>query len=350
MKKPITIAHQRGVALLTILLLVVSITVVAGAMLASQKVMIRKSGVVRDQTQLIQDIHAAQKLAITVIQANNELTDYDYAKSLWAQPLPPIPFGDHSVSIQIADEASKFNINNLYQDGKADEAALKVLQRLLVSLDLEPKLAIAILDWQDPDREVYQDGGDEGIVYRGQNPNVTIPNQPFLTVDALQDIPEMNAEKLATLKPFITAVPYYLPININTASPELLAALIDGAAVEQVKPLIAQRERQPLESLDSIWQQPPFSLIDEAQKKVLTPMLAVDSQAFLAIINAQAGTSETPKQRFATVLISNLAENDDTERNNHENSTAPLDNKNGKTAKKSVKVISQRLWAFEPLL
>ena len=38
-------AHsQRGVALLTILLLVVSITVVAGAMLASQKIAIRRSG------------------------------------------------------------------------------------------------------------------------------------------------------------------------------------------------------------------------------------------------------------------------------------------------------------------
>ena len=36
-------AHsQRGVALLTILLLVVSITVVAGAMLASQKIAIRQ--------------------------------------------------------------------------------------------------------------------------------------------------------------------------------------------------------------------------------------------------------------------------------------------------------------------
>lgn len=43
---------QRGVALLTILLLVVSITVVAGAMLASQKIAIRRSGLLFDQNQL----------------------------------------------------------------------------------------------------------------------------------------------------------------------------------------------------------------------------------------------------------------------------------------------------------
>ena len=51
---------QRGVALLTVLLLVVSITVVAGAMLASQKVAIRRSGVLFDHDQLLQDIHAGQ--------------------------------------------------------------------------------------------------------------------------------------------------------------------------------------------------------------------------------------------------------------------------------------------------
>ena len=41
---------QRGVALLTILLLVVSITVVAGAMLASQKIAIRRSGLLLTKT------------------------------------------------------------------------------------------------------------------------------------------------------------------------------------------------------------------------------------------------------------------------------------------------------------
>ncbi|WP_169393389.1 MULTISPECIES: type II secretion system minor pseudopilin GspK [Psychrobacter] len=344
------IRRERGVALLTVLLLVVSITVVAGAMLASQKIAIRKSSVTANQSQLIHDIHAAETLAVTVIQASNALSDTDGKDSLWSQPLPPIPIGNHSVSLQITDEASKFNLNNLYHDGKVDTAALKVMQRLLVNLNLEPKLAIAILDWQDPDSEVYQDGGDEAAVYQSANP-VTIANQPFLSIDDLQDIPAMDADKLATLKPFVTAVPYYLPINVNTASPELLAALIDGATTAQLKPLIAQRDNQPLENLDSVWQIPPFSQVASEQKQQLTSMLAVNSQAFLAMIEA-ADAEQSSRQRFATVLISNLPDNEASKNrdiaNNNENANA--ENKTDNSAKKTVKVISQRFWAFNPTI
>ncbi|KKL12914.1 hypothetical protein LCGC14_2530990, partial [marine sediment metagenome] len=49
----------------TILLLVVSITVVAGSMLASQKIAIRRSGLLFDQNQLLQDIDAGHQLAVT---------------------------------------------------------------------------------------------------------------------------------------------------------------------------------------------------------------------------------------------------------------------------------------------
>ena len=79
---------QRGVALLTVLLLVVSITVVAGAMLASQKVAIRRSGVLFDHDQLLQDIHAGQQVAVTRIRADNQLNDTDSLQDIWAQPMP----------------------------------------------------------------------------------------------------------------------------------------------------------------------------------------------------------------------------------------------------------------------
>lgn len=344
MKKPVRIANQRGVALLTVLLLVVSITIVAGAMLASQKIAIRKSSVTANQSQLLHDIHAAATFAVTVIQASNSLSDTDDKGSLWAQPLPPIPFGNHGINIQIVDEASKFNLNNLYHDGKVDEAALNVLQRLLVSLELDPKLAIAILDWQDPDSEVYQDGGDEAAVYQSAT-SVPIANQPLLSADDLQEIAGFDSQKLATLKPFITAVPYYLPININTASPELLAALIEGATKAQLKPLISARDNQPLENLEAIWQLPPFSQATGDQKQQLTASLSVTSQAFLALIEV-TDAANPPRQRFATVLISNL-ENGAADNNEGNNNGA---NATDTDAKKTVGVISQRLWAFNPWL
>lgn len=353
---------QRGVALLTILLLVVSITVVAGAMLASQKIVIRRSGLLLNQNQLLQDIDAAKQLAVTIVKADSLLNDSDSLQDIWAQPIAPYSLGTHSVTLQIRDEASRFNINNLYHDGAPDSAALAVFQRLLIQLNLEPDIAIAALDWQDSDSEVYNDGGDEGAVYSQQSAsvntlNTALPNQPFVSIDQLQEVRGMSAEALASLRPFITAVPYYLPLNINTASPEILAALVEGVSAQQAQALVTLRQQQVIESIDSIWEQPPLNTISNEQRQLLAPLLAVDSRAFTAVITAtDSGNLGEARQRFATVLIAKIDAADSSHANNNTaangNSSNAVnnnnaDNKGDKTAK-TISVVSQRLWAFPP--
>ena len=339
---------QRGVALLTILLLVVSITVVASAMLASQKVAIRHSGLLFDQNQLLQDIDAGQQLAVTMIRADSKLNDTDSEQDIWAQPIPPYTLANHSVSIELRDEAGRFNINNLYQGGTVDTAALEVFQRLLTQLNLEPDIAIAVLDWQDTDSEVYLDGGNESAVYTQQlNRSVdgALPNQPFVSIDQLQEVRGVSAEVLATLRPYLTAVPYYLPININTASPALLAALIDGASSQQMQGIVDTRSKQVLTSIDELWQLPILSGLDEKQRAALTPLLAVDSQAFMALITASDNaTVGQARQRFATVLIGKNAANDSQATNDTNGSSSDVTSEKPK----EVKVVTQRLWAFRP--
>ncbi|WP_352338004.1 type II secretion system minor pseudopilin GspK [Psychrobacter sp. 16-MNA-CIBAN-0192] len=345
-----TATSQRGVALLTILLLVVSITVVAGAMLASQKIAIRRSGVLFDQNQLSQDINAGQQLAITLIRADSMLNDTDSAQDIWAKPLPPYSLGTHSISAELRDEASRFNINNLYHNGKTDTVALEVLQRLLTQLNLAPEIAVAILDWQDADAEVYKDGGDESVVYTqtaNAGTTTTLPNQPFVSIEQLQEVRGVTTEALTILRPYLTAVPYYLPININTASPALLAALIEGSSAEQLQPLIKLREQQPIASINDIWQLPPFMTLDSEQSKALTPSLAVDSSAFMALITAtDSSNNDKARQRFATILISKIDAAPATESNNPANGNDNANN--NEQSAKVIKVVSQRSWAFRP--
>ncbi len=348
-------AHsQRGVALLTILLLVVSITVVAGAMLASQKIAIRRSSLLFDQNQLSQDINAGQQLAITMIRADDKLNDTDSEQDIWAQPLPPYLLANHSISIELRDEASRFNINNLYQNGAVDSNALAIFQRLLTQLNLESDIAIAILDYQDTDSDVYQDGGDESVVYSQQtsgSASKTLPNQALVSIDQLQEIRGVNAEVLAALRPYITTVPYYLPINVNTASPVLLAALIDGATSQQMQGLVDTRAKQALASIDDVWQLPMLSSLNNDQRKALTPLLAVDSQAFMALITAtDSANLGQQRQRFATVLISKIVTDASAAAGSNANNRTPnSNNENGNNKKaKEIKVVTQRLWAFRP--
>lgn len=349
-------AHsQRGVALLTILLLVVSITVVAGAMLASQKIAIRRSGLLFDQNQLLQDISAGQQLALTMIRADNKLNDTDSVQDIWAQPIPPYVLGGHSIGIEVRDEASRFNINNLYQNGAVDTAAVAMFQRLLTQLNLKPDIAIAVLDYQDSDSEVYKDGGAEDAVYTQQS-NTTLSNQSFVNIDQLQEVRGVTAETLKTLRPYITAVPYFVPVNVNTASPVLLAALMDGATSEQMQGLVDMRSKQAIATIDDLWQLPVLSSLDDAQRKDLSTLLAVDSQAFLALITAtDSGSIGQTRQRFATVLISktptdvSAAESSNGNANNggadSANNNSGTDNKE---KAKTIEIVTQRLWAFRP--
>ena len=353
---------QRGVALLTILLLVVSITVVAGAMLASQKIAIRRSGLLFDQNQLLQDINAGQQLAVTLIRADAKLNDTDSEQDIWAQPIPPYTLGGHSIDIELRDEGSRFNINNLYHNGAVDTAALAVFQRLLTQLNLEPDTAVAILDYQDADSEVYQDGGDENVVYAQQSnrgADTALPNQALLSIDQLAEVKGVDAQVLATLRPYITAVPYYLPININTASPVLFAALVEGASSQQMQSIIELRAKQAFSSVDDVWQLPVLSSVKEEERKALTPLLAVDSQAFMALITASDNaTVGQARQRFATIIISKTAADGDaansSDNNGNENSS-DANNANGNANNadnkkpKEVRVLTQRLWAFRPI-
>ena len=353
---------QRGVALLTILLLVVSITVVAGAMLASQKIAIRRSGLLFDQNQLLQDINAGQQLAVTLIRADAKLNDTDSAQDIWAQPIPPYTLGGHSIGIELRDEGSRFNINNLYHNGAVDTAALAVFQRLLTQLNLEPDIAVAALDYQDADSEVYQDGGDENVVYAQQSnrgADTALPNQALLSIDQLAEVKGVDAQVLATLRPYITAVPYYLPININTASPVLFAALVEGASSQQMQSIVELRAKQAFSSVDDVWQLPVLSSVKEEERKALTPLLAVDSQAFMALITASDNeTVGQARQRFATVIISKTAADGDAANssdNNGNKNSSDANNANGNTNNadnkkpKEVRVLTQRLLAFRPI-
>lgn len=353
---------QRGVALLTILLLVVSITVVAGAMLASQKIAIRRSGLLFDQNQLLQDINAGQQLAVTLIRADAKLNDTDSEQDIWAQPIPPYTLGGHSIDIELRDEGSRFNINNLYHNGAVDTAALAVFQRLLTQLNLEPDIAVAALDYQDADSEVYQDGGDENVVYAQQSnrgADTALPNQALLSIDQLAEVKGVDAQVLATLRPYITAVPYYLPININTASPVLFAALVEGASSQQMQSIIELRAKQAFSSVDDVWQLPVLSSVKAEQRKALTPLLAVDSQAFMALITASDNaTVGQARQRFATIIISKTAADGDAANssdNNGNKNSSDANNANGNANNtdnkkpKEVRVLTQRLWAFRPI-
>lgn len=296
--------QQQGVALLTVLLLVVAITVVAGSMLASQKISIRQYELLQTQNQIINDIRAAEQMAAALIKADAKVNDIDSMLDVWAQPIAPTKLATHQVTLTIKDASSQFNINNLYHNGQVDEQAYAVFQRLLAQQGMDRELADAVLEWQGADLE-SRDGSEEGSTSYSQ----------FLTVDQLAAVKGFTPDIVNQLKPYVTAVPYYLPINLNTATPEVLGALIDGVSAEQFDGFANARKTSPGQKTSALLDEPPLAGLITEQKESLSALVDVKSHGFQVLIDIAVtdlagdglGDEKAVKHRYATTFISKLA-------------------------------------------
>lgn len=326
--------NQKGMALLTILLLVVAITIVAGSMLASQKVMQRQYALTLNQDQMREYALSGEAIASQLIaQSTNtsqtsQTTNSDSLqdglkanlKDSWEKPLPPFVVGNATLTIKISDEAEKFNLNNLYHDGKVDEQAMAFFERLLINQHINPAIANAVLDWQDPDSDTRAQGGAEYDFYQSTGKAMPIPiaNQPFVSVAELASVRGVERADFEKLKPLVTAVPFFLPINVNTAKPELLLALFSpkntnptaatgtqtppfpatpsssGATTTPITPDISpsqieswakMRATSPaIHTMNDFWALPMLKSVSDSQKQSLQTLMDVKSQAFSDVI------------------------------------------------------------------
>ena len=322
---------QQGVALLTILLLVVAITIVAGSMLARQRVMVREYAATQRQGQAQQAALAGEAIAREIILQDSLANQADSLQEAWAKPLPQYPITGGSLSLRISDEASRFNINNLYHDGNVDNQALAYFRALLQAQGIEPEIAMAVLDWQDPDSDTMPEGGAESDYYQslGRALPMPIANQPFISIDELLSVRGMDKQKLDKLRPLISVVPFFVPMNVNTVNPTLLAIIpsvmdlpataiagqgnnLASAPTNNTASLLessalaswaaARPTAMPIESVTNLWVQPAFASVPEAQRGKVAGLLDVQSHAFRVVVTVTLDDS----QRFFTSQLAKM--------------------------------------------
>lgn len=391
---------QRGMALLTVLLLVVAIVVVAGSMLASQKLSIRQTSLVLDNNQNRQNLQSGLVIAKSIIEQEQQTNDHDGMEDAWAKPMPSIELGGQRLQIYLNDASGRFNLNNLYQDGQVNDLAYASLKSLLSNLGLETNIAREILDFQDTDASVYGDGGDEQVVYADGG---KFANQPFVSIEQLLALPSMDVVSYQRLRPFVSVAPKFLPINVNTADPLLVSAVLNANTqnkqlslnsnhgnnannqyannqhannqhgnspppIDVLPEQLPDFRTHPLKNIEELWQQPVFQAYLNRQQQVnanqnsnnsntdnsgnsnrsteqAKRMFAVSSQAFYAqvIINDK-------RQGYMTALI--VKSESDRQENDQEPQQGFMiggllvsDQDNSKPA---WHIIYPRYWAYQP--
>jgi general secretion pathway protein K len=289
MHRPQHYRHQQGVALLTILLMVVTATILAVGLLTRQDRMMRETSVLLRQDQSLQYALAGENLfSALLIASAQDNPNVDSAKSIWAKPIPPYPVEDGVIIGKLVDESGKFNLNNLYHGGQTDVIALAYFKRLLTQVGLQPSLASAVLDWQtlQTAAPIDSDGAKDSF-YLGQTPPYQAANRPFEQIEELRKVRGFDEKSYQLLAPYVSASPQFSAININTAAMPVLAALDDSLTPAAVNAWIVERNAQTdgIAQVTGLWQDPAFSKVPSDAQSSLASLLDVKSSYFQVQIN-----------------------------------------------------------------
>lgn len=268
------VAVQRGSALLIALIAVAVATLLAlGLLERSQRDLARTESVLANERAWQYALGIDALVDRLLSRALAEGLDPEALVGQWTEPFA-VP-GGH-VQGRLIDQQGRFNLNALAApDPALARHAETRLIRLLETLGLPRAIAPELSEWVlAPAPGVPRPVSVGEAWYGSQNPSYRIAGLPLAHVSELRWLRSVDADAYRRLLPHVTALPETtLRVNVNAATPEVLAALVEGLEVEQARriladgpfrefaqlaahPLMAGRltpEAQTALALDSVW-------------------------------------------------------------------------------------------------
>jgi general secretion pathway protein K len=220
--------RQRGIALLTAILLVALGTILAAALGYATAMSARRSQGVLAFDQSILVAEAGEALAAYALQQSR--INYPQADALdqpWSMPYGPAEVVPGiTLEASLEDMQGRFNLNNLVNDnGQIDPTALQAFQNLLAILGLEPNWGPEIADWIDADSIAYGPDGAEDATYLAQMPPYRTANRQITSPSELLALPGFGSVRYSRIEPYVAALPRGTKVNVCTASGPVLDAL-----------------------------------------------------------------------------------------------------------------------------
>lgn len=227
------VSRQRGVALITAILVVALATILAVNVGFNGYLDQRRTATTFAIDQAFEVALGGEAWAADTLRRDGQRSNKtdDFTEE-WATPIPPIPIEGGVFEGYLEDMQGRFNLNSLVTPAGngfvVNQDAVERFARLLEFLNLEPKWANIIADWIDSDTSEGFPDGAEDPTYTGLDPPYRTANMPITRTSELLAIADFGLERYRRLEPFVTALPIGTPINLCTASPELLDALVEG--------------------------------------------------------------------------------------------------------------------------
>jgi len=233
---------QRGIALITVILIVALATTVASFVAWRQQVWTRQVENLRDASQGESVARAGIDWAGAILLEDRRKNQFDHLNEAWSQRVV-LPVERGQVAGGMLDLQARFNLNNLVRGNpaQASGADIAAFQRLLASLELPAALADALVDWLDADSQPYGADGAEEAYYLGLPEPYFAANRSLVALAELTLLRGFDPSVVDKLAPFVCVLPNPTPVNVNTASAEVLAAVIPGLNLNDARQLVEQR-------------------------------------------------------------------------------------------------------------
>ena len=261
---------QTGAALLAAMLTVTLVATFAATALWQQFRSIEVEGAERSRVQSGWILTGALDWSRLILREDARAGGADYLAEPWAIPLNEARLSsflavdktatdterEAFLSGQIVDLQGRLNVANLVEGNAISESDLVSFGRLFELLGLPPEqLSLLSSQLLLASRASQSAQNPATPAATAQPPAGSDSSTPLMPqrVDQLLWL-GLQADTLALLKPYITLLPARTPVNLNTASPEVIYASAEGIEMADAQRLVTARERNRFNSLADVQQ------------------------------------------------------------------------------------------------
>ena len=254
--------RQRGVAIITALLLTTLAVTIVASLFWQQQVQVRSMENQRLHLQTKWILRGGLDWARLILQQDRiDSPSVTAETGAWATPLAETRLDDYverervanekfdaTLSGQVTDAQARYNLANLVLQGAVDQAQLGVFRRLLQNLQLNPGLAQTLAEEVKNSQPAVAclppkvcDGQPQLPQPSGSSREPLAP----IRVEDLLAVSGFTQQAVEQLRNLVIVLPERSKVNVNTAPAEVLAALVENYSVSEAATLVQFRKRSP---------------------------------------------------------------------------------------------------------
>lgn len=275
--------RQRGVAIVTALLLTTLAVTIVASLFWQQQVQVRSMENQRLQLQTRWIVRGALDYARLILRQDGaDRGSRTTLDGVWATPLAETRLDQYIerervdqenfnavLSGRITDAQSRYNLANLAEQRQASAPNVQLFQRLLNNLRLDSALAqkaadeVARAQKQLSNKEALQQNPPQPPGSGAPPPRAAAqassdgPGEPMemQRVEDLLAVSGFTPQAIEKLRDYVIVLPQGTPVNVNTAPAEVLSAVVENLSLSEAESMVNARKRASYNDINNFTSQ-----------------------------------------------------------------------------------------------